>query len=398
MKFDGNRQGVALLTASLGLLWGSCQLPGVASAPLRSQPLSQLETPACPRTCLGLDEQLWGRAGRQGDRRMLVAAVDQSLQYLRTPEAAKAYQNYPIAGITRDRVERSLKRFRQLLLSTRSAKALQQAVQREFVFYEAVGKDGQGTVDFTGYYEAVYTASRKPTRQFRYPLYRLPPDFTQWSKPHPTREQLEGVDGLQGSRGVLRGLELVWLRDRLQAFLVHVQGSARLRLTDGSTMTVGYAGRTNYPYTSIGKELVKDGKFPLENLTLQIVIDYLSRRPAEMNRYLPRNTSFVFFKETFNAPAKGSLRVPVTAERSIATDKSLMPPGALALIQTDMPIPSKAGKLQSQFVNRYVLDQDTGSAIRGPGRVDIFMGTGSKAKERAGLIRTPGKLLYLFLK
>jgi membrane-bound lytic murein transglycosylase A len=196
----------------------------------------------------------------------------------------------------------------------------------------------------------------------------------------------------------LRGLELVWLRDRLEAYLVQVQGSARLRLTDGTMMSIGYAGRTDYPYVSIGRELVNDGKFREDELTLPMVIEHFRANPAELNTYLPRNDRFVFFRETRGTPATGSLGVPVTPERSIATDKSLMPPGALALIQTQIPYPDADGTLTSRLVNRYVLDQDTGGAIRGAGRVDIFMGTGELAGDRAGLINTPGELYYLLLK
>lgn len=348
---------------------------------------------------LGADEQLWGQGG---DRQALLRAIDASLRYLQTPKAVQDYQKYLNGSgqseALRQRVQRSLTRFRQLVLSSKSAAALQKAIQQEFTFYQSTGKDQQGTVGFTGYFEPIYSASRVPTKEYRYPLFRLPPNLGRWTKPHPTRLQLEGADGLQYGKGALKGLELVWLRDRLEAFLVQVQGSARLRLTDGSTMTVGYAGKTNYPYSSVGRELVNAGKFKLEELTLPKLIQYFQANPAEMNVYLPRNRSFVFFRATNGAPATGSLNVPVTAERSIATDKSLFPPGALALIQTEIPYPTATKQLSPQLVSRYVLDQDTGSAIKGAGRVDIFMGTGKLAGDRAGLINSPGQLYYLLLK
>jgi membrane-bound lytic murein transglycosylase A len=302
-----------------------------------------------------------------------------------------------VPGITRDRVRRSLVRFRQLIVSSRSPAELKAAVNREFAFYKSVGKDNQGTVLFTGYFEPIYAASRTPTPEYRYPLYRLPADFDRWKTPHPTRAVLEGEDGL-GTKSPLRGRELVWLRDRLEAFLVQVQGSARFQLPDGKLMSVGFAGKTNYPYVSLGRELIKDGKLPQEGLTLPVLIDYFRTNPAQLSQYIPRNQSFVFFKETYGAPATGSIGVPVTAERSIATDKSLMPPGALALINAPIPYPNAAGQLESRMVSRYVLDQDTGSAIKGAGRVDIFMGTGPRASDRAGLINGSGELYYLLLK
>ncbi|NJR37948.1 MAG: hypothetical protein HC781_02735, partial [Leptolyngbyaceae cyanobacterium CSU_1_4] len=208
---------------------------------------------------------------------------------------------------------------------------------------------------------------------------------------------LEGRDGLSG-KGLLRGLELVWLRDRLQAYLVQVQGSAQLQMTDGSTLSVGYAGHTNYAYVSLGRELVNAGKFRLEELSLPVLIQYFQQNPADMDVYIPRNNRFVFFEETTGTPATGSLGVPVTAERSIATDKSLMPPGALAFIQTLIPESDARGTLVPQPASRYVLDQDTGGAIRGAGRVDLFMGTGTLAGDRAGLINATGQLYYLLLK
>ncbi len=377
--------GITLLTAN-----------GIIAADVPLQPINP-EASQTALDSLGFDEQLWGNPGQPGDWRAMLKSIDYSLRYLQTPTAAQAYQRYPVPGITRDRVRRSLVRFRQLLVSSPSPAELQAAINREFVFYKSVGNDGQGTVVFTGYFEPIYAASRTPNAEYRYPLYRLPADFNSWATPHPTRAQLEGEDGL-GKNSRLRGRELVWLRDRLEAFLVHVQGSARLRMSDGSLMTVGYAGKTNYPYSSVGRELVKDGKLQLDGLTLPVLIDYFRRFPTEMNQYLPRNQSFVFFKETNGAPATGSIGVPVTAERSIATDKSLMPPGALALIRATIPYPNATGQLESRMVSRYVLDQDTGSAIRGPGRVDIFMGTGPQAGDRAGIIGGAGELYYPLLK
>ena len=340
-----------------------------------------------------LDEQLWQRFG---DRKALLNAIDYSLRYLQTAQAVRAYQKYPVKGITRDRVDRSLRRFRQLILSSRSAQQLQTAVEREFVFYRSTGKDNQGTVSFTGYFEPVHTASRVRTADYRYPLYRAP-NIATWN-PHPTRVELEGKDGLQSDKGRLRGLELVWLNDRLEAFLVQVQGSARLQLTDGTTMTIGVAAHTNQPYTGIGRELVKDGKLRLEDLNLPNVVQYFQQHPNELDLYLPRNRRFVFFQNTQGAAATGSLGVPVTTERSIATDKSLMPPGAIALIQTQMPTLNANRQLEQRSVSRFVLDQDTGGAILGAGRVDVFMGTGKEAGDRAGLVNATGQLYYLLLK
>jgi membrane-bound lytic murein transglycosylase A len=379
------------------------QVPAPVMVPVPSPPpAAKPAVPALrlqPQVSLPPDQQLFrGMDGRSGDRSTLLRAIDQSLRYLNTNKAAADYGKLKLAGISRERVRRSVVRFRQLLVQAKSPEALQAAVNREFVWYQASGKDGQGTVGFTGYFEPVHTASPIPTAEYRYPLFRLPVGFASWPKPHPSRLQLEGANGLQFGTSPLKGRELVWLRDRLEAFLIQVQGSARLNLTNGGTMTVGYAGHTEHPYVGIGRELVKDGKLRPEDLTLPNVIAYFQQNPADLDVYLPRNQRFVFFTETGGAPALGSLGVPVSPERSIATDKSLFPPGALAAIQANLPYPTPAGPLQQQLVTRYVLDQDTGGAIKGPGRVDVFMGTGKGAGDRAGLINSTGQLYYLLLR
>ena len=406
------RKNLTLLALSLGIAFINPLSSVVAQAP-NSQPVTipvtpeippvvvpalepiNLETVCTPQNCLGLDEQLWGK---QGDKQALLTSIDNSLRYLATNKAVTAYQNYPIKEITLNRVQRSLVRFRQLVVSSQSAAELQAAVRREFVFYQSVGNDGKGTVKFTAYYEPVYVASRVRTAVYKYPLYSLPPDFQKWPKPHPKRIDLEGKDGLLGDKSKLRGLEIVWFSNRLDPYMVQIQGSAQIKLTNGQRTSVGYAGGTDYAWTSIGKELAKDGKLPLSGLTMPKLITYFRQNPKELSNYLPRWERFVFFAETNGTPATGSIVVPVTAERSIATDKSVMPPGALALIINSFPYPTNRGKLESRLVNRFVLDQDTGSAIKGPGRVDYFMGSGQLAGDRAGISGGNGSLFYLLLK
>lgn len=357
--------------------------------------IQRLPITCCQGDTSCLDEFLYGEIP---DKKALISAIARSLQYLQTANAAAAYQNYQVAGITRDRIIKSLKRFRELLLTTNSARELHQATLREFVLYQSVGKDTKGSVLFTAYYEPLYAASRVPTAEYRYPVYRLPPDLNSWPKPHPTREELEGADGLQGAKGKLRGLELFWFRDRLEPYLAQIQGSARLQLPDGSQTTIGYAGNIAYNYKSIGRELANDGKLPLEGMTMPIILDYFQKHPQELNIYIPRDRSFVFFQENHGEPAQGSINVPLTAERSIATDKSLMPPGALALIRAAIPFANPTGKMEERIVSRYVLDQDTGGAIKGAGRVDYFLGTGKLAGDRAGVTVSNGQLFYLLLK
>ncbi len=392
---------ISLLT-SIGIAISLAPIPANASVlqATKAPPQTQNDN-------LGLDEQIWGENGVEGDWKEVLKSVDSSLRYVNSPSALRAYRKYSARGITRDRVRRSLVHFRKLVITAKTPADLQQAVKRDFVFYRSRGRDGKGEVLFTAYYEPMYEASRFKTQKYRFPLYQMPSNFKKWSKPHPTRAQLEGRDGLLGAKSKLKGLELVWLSDRLDAFLAQIQGSARFNLTDGTQMSIGYAAKTDYPYTSIGKELAKDGKLPLPGLTLPIMINYFTQKPWELSSYLPRNRSFVFFRKTYGAPPTGSLGIPVTAERSIATDKALMPPGALALIHTSLPFAeysttltknNSPAPMQYRSVSRYVLDQDAGSAIKGAGRVDYFMGTGKLAGDRAGVTGSRGQLYYLLLK
>ncbi|MBW4687175.1 MAG: murein transglycosylase A [Komarekiella atlantica HA4396-MV6] len=372
----------------------SIQKPKVPPSPVL---IERLPVTCCQGDASCVDEFIYAKNSQLPDKKALLTAIDHSLQYLQTANAIAAYQRYQVTGITRDRVLKSLKRFRELLVKTNSATELHTVIEREFVFYQSVGHDTKGGVLFTAYYEPLYVASRFPTAEYRYPIYRLPADLDSWPKPHPTRQELEGADGLQGEKGNLRGLELFWFRDRFEPYLAQIQGSARIQLTDGTQTTIGYAGNTAYTYKSIGRELANDGKLPLEGMTMPIILDYFQKYPQDLNIYIPRDRSFVFFQENHGNPAQGSINVPVTAERSIATDKSLMPPGALALIRASFPF-ANANGIEHRIVSRYVLDQDTGGAIKGAGRVDYFLGTGKVAGDRAGVTVSNGQLFYLLLK
>jgi membrane-bound lytic murein transglycosylase A len=401
--------GAIALSGLVGLAWLSAASQSVTATPVIDAQATEASedgaiAPSLPLTALDhwpdtalADDLLWQGEGSAAQLHLLTA-IAHSLSYLNTPAAREAYANYPIEGLTHDRVRRSLQRFRTLVLTSASPAELQAAVQREFELYQSIGNDGAGTVHFTGYFEPTYAASRVPTAEYRYPLYRRPADLEEWALPHPTRTELEGKDGLQSASGPLKGLELVWMRDRLEAFLVQVQGSARLRLTDGSFLSVGYAGRTEYDYVSLGRELINDGQVPAEGMTLERLLAFFTANPAALDDYIPRNDRFVFFRETAGGPPTGTFSVPVTAGRSIATDKAIMPPGALALITLDWPSPSADGDWQATPITRYVLNQDTGGAIQGPGRVDIYVGSGDAAGAQAGQVNTDGQLFFLLLK
>jgi membrane-bound lytic murein transglycosylase A len=330
----------------------------------------------------------------------LIQALDRSAKWFLAPSTL---QWFPIEGITHERAERSVQVARELLLRTAGPEEFEAEFKRRFDAYESVGWDGRGTVFYTGYFAPVFPASRTRTERFRFPIYRRPPDLVTDPAtgaprgrklqdgsiaPYPTRAEID-------DSGMLAGLELAWLEDRLSAYLVHVNGSAKLELPDGGTLHVGYAGKTDRPYRSLGRSLVEEGLLRSEELNLAAIRRIHGSDPATVERLMRRNESFVFFREAQGEgwPA-GSLGFRVTAERSLATDKRIFPRGGLVLVDTASV---QRGQATRRY-RRFMLDQDTGGAIRAPGRADIFMGTGPSAESLAGAHKAEGRLYYFFLR
>jgi membrane-bound lytic murein transglycosylase A len=207
--------------------------------------------------------------------------------------------------------------------------------------------------------------------------------------PYPSRREIE-------ESGMLRGQELVWLSDRFEAYVVTVQGSAKLRMPNGSLYEIGYAGNNGLPYKSVGRALVADKKLNKGGLSLKGMIDYFKANPGQMDYYLYQNPRYVFFTERTGGPY-GSLNEPVTPWRTIATDKDVFPRANVAFIVAGgFPLPGQGLKLGGY--RAFACDQDTGGAIRAAGRCDVFMGVGDAAGQLAGRIYAEGKLYYLFTK
>lgn len=328
-------------------------------------------------------------------------AIDRSLNYLAKPSSK---QFYPINGVTHGRVVSSLKRFRELLNSGLAPAELDQAVRDEFDVYMSVGCDKKGTVLFTGYYTPIFDGSIKKTGEYQYPLYKQPNDLVKNSLgqtkgrrteddrivPYPSRWLIE-------STNMLAGDELIWLSSAFQAYVAQVQGSAKVRLRNGKMVTVGYAATNGKEYRSISKELVRDGRIPRDQISLKSMMEYFARYPQEVEEYTRRNPRFVFFQIDKGRP-RGSLNEPVTPMRTIATDKSIFPRAALTFITASLPKYKRGGAISNEIYSGFALDQDTGGAIRAPGRCDVYMGIGERAGKLAGRTREEGKLYYLFLK
>ena len=334
------------------------------------------------------------------DLKNLQQAVQYSLRYLSKP-SSRSY--YPYGDITHEHAQASLVEFETMLASGLSGQQLYDAVREKFDFYISVGCDNVGTVLFTGYYTPIFNGSYQRTEQYKYPLYKMPADLVKGAdglilgqkKPdgrltrYPSRAEIE-------KNNMLRGGELIWFEDPFEVYIAHVQGSAKARLPNGQIQTIGYAANNGHEYKSIAQDLIDDGKIPADQLSLATMISYFKQHPGDVKVYTWRNPRFVFFREEPGQP-RGSLNEPVTEWRSIATDKSIYPRACLALLATQLP-QVQGIKIVPQPYLGFALDQDTGGAIRAPGRCDVYMGQGIIAGKLAGQTRQEGKLYYFFLK
>lgn len=321
-------------------------------------------------------------------RDTLLRSIDNSLDYYKRVKANP--YGFGMTGFSHENLENTLKFFRDGLLRCRDSSELNDFVVNNFRVFQAIGKAYEGQVHFTGYGTPIYDGSLTPNGEYRYPLYKIPSDFR---KPYYTRREIE-------ERGLLKGNEIAYLKSKLDAYLIHVQGSGQLRLSSGEMVYVGYGADSGHKYSSIGRMLVMDGKIPEEELTLSTLMNYFEQHPGDLDYYLRKNDRFIFFKRVNYATPYGSIGVPVTPMRSIATDKKVFPAGGLAFAVIE---PRKAKK-SWQFWKKgkggtrksfFVLDQDTGSAIQTPARADVYFGIGDQAMYEAGNLNTYGQLYYL---
>jgi len=343
-----------------------------------------------PRPVLGATWQL---------REELLPSLERSIQWT---QKQYAQQFFPMAGITHDRALRSLLRFHELLQEADGPISFHEAVYREFTVYKSAGWDAEGGgVLFTAYCTPILDGRLEPDETYKYALYALPPDLEKGPDgailgqrtaagltEYPTRRAIEASSMLTG-----QNLELAYLGDPIDAFIAHVNGSAFVRLENGELYKLGYAGKNGREYTSLGKELVADGKIAPENISLASIRRWAQRFPEQVEEYLHRNESYVFFTPIGGNP-RGSLNVEVARTRSLATDKTLFPRGALVFVDT--MVPTTRGSLRP--FRQMLLDQDTGGAIRTAGRADLYLGVGPDAERLSGATRAEGQLYYFFLK
>ena len=332
------------------------------------------------------DPKLLPRFEDDYNKDSLLRAIDNSLEYYKRVKS-NPYE-FNMTGFSHQNLEDTLRFFREGVTRYGNTSEFNDSIIKNFRVFQAVGKSYEGDVHFTGYGTPIYDGSLTPTGEFRYPLYKKPADFR---KPYYTRREIE-------ERGLLRGKEIAYLKSKLDAYLIHVQGSGQIRLPSGEKVYVGYDADSGHPYTSVGRMLVMDGKIPEDDLTLSTLITYFEQNPYELDSYLKKNDRYIFFKKVNYAVPHGSIGVPVTPMRSIATDKNVFPAGGLAFAVIESKRSKKLGLFKKKGTvekSCFVLDQDTGSAIQTPARADVYFGIGEKAMYDAGNLNTYGRLYYL---
>jgi membrane-bound lytic murein transglycosylase A len=237
---------------------------------------------------------------------------------------------------------------------------------------------------FTAYYEPELQGSRLPVGPYQNPLFARPPDLPNDGSYYWTREQIE-AGALDGKR-----LELFWVADPVDSFFLQIQGSGRIRTEDGRVHRLGYAGKNGHPYRSVGKMLIADGVLTPGQATAEGIKAWVRANPGPGRAYLNRNPSYVFFRELPTLDHAlgplGALEVPLTPYRSAAVDPAVYPLGAPVWVETNSPL----GPLR-----RLLIAQDTGGVIKGAQRADLFFGSGPRAGEVAGRMKTGGRMVVL---
>lgn len=392
-----------LLHAALAgaLLAAACRtvVPPPAPEPARSaeRALEELAPDAYPSFADDLDY-----AG-------LPDALERSLVHLSRLAAADPGRTLSFGReqVPIQKVQATLVRFRELVLARPTPAALDAALRREFRVFRSIG-DGRGKVLYTGYYLPELHGSLVREGRYQVPLHRAPDDlvqvrskdFPQLSEdvvgrvvagrlvPYPTRAEI-AAGALEG-----QGAELCFVNSAVDAFFLEVQGSGLVRLPDGTTRVVTFAGKNGHRYAAVGAELVRRGALRPDQVSMQSIRSWLDQNPAAQAEVLARNPSYVFFR--FADAATGSLGLPVTPDRTVAADARVFPKGALAFIETERPV--DAIETTMRPFSRFVLDQDAGGAIRTSARVDVYFGSGAYAENAAGHMRQPGRLYYLLLR
>jgi membrane-bound lytic murein transglycosylase A len=361
------------LTLALGLaVLGPGLLPATTSAdpPAALRLVSETDRPAL------LDI---------GDDASLREAIIQSLAWL-TRRPSRSVFAFGARKVTAGEQARALERVLGFLAEGPAPELLEAFLLDEFDVVRSVGT-GDGTMLVTGYHEVTIDAARERSAEYPVPILTPPSDLAVAAS-YPSRAEIQA--GHLGKRAEA----LAWARSPIDVFFMEVEGSGTLRLSDGSDVRVGYAGTNGRPYRSIARLLIDEGQIDRDAMSMRALREWLNANPDQLTRVLNSNPSYVFFGRRTGPPV-GSLGVPLTPGRSIATDPKIFPPGSLGFLVTERPRLAAGGEVAWAPVSRFVLNQDVGGAIRGPSRVDVFWGRGPDADLAASEMKQPGELYLL---
>ena len=244
---------------------------------------------------------------------------------------------------------------------------------------------------FTGYYETEFAGSRFPSDKFTVPLYRVPRKLAGRSTVFGNLNRAKIEDGALAGKG----LEICWIKDPVDAFFAQIQGSARVKLDTGKVLRLNYIASNGKPYYPVGKDLIERGIVSREDMSMDRIRDWMEAHPEQGKELRRKNRSYVFFTETGlkpNAEIEGAEGVPLTPLRSLAVDKHIHVYGTPIWVEAELPIKSEVP--ETPF-NRLLIAQDTGAAIKGPARADIFFGHGDGIEHIAGRIKQHGRFVML---
>jgi membrane-bound lytic murein transglycosylase A len=367
-----------------------------------------------PTTALKKVRYFWPEFQDDMDKDSLALAIERSLQYLNrlNDDTVFTYgpDRFPV-----EHIHQSLRTFLLIMRQNSDIKKLNRELRKRFFLYKAAGRRGSKKVLFTGYFEPIFNGNLWRDSIHRYPIYRRPDDLFRINLglfrpkfngrhivaridgqrliPYYTRKDIAEGRVLEG-----QGLEIAWLQDPLDIAILQIQGSGIIKLPNGETIRAGYSASNGHPYRSIGRYMIDKGYIKGDDLSLQSIRSYIRDHPDIKEEILNYNPSYVFFRLLDNGPF-GNINVTLTTGRSLALDNRLFPKGALVYICCQKPIMGEDGNISgwTPFC-RFLLNQDTGGAIKGAGRADIFWGNGPYAELAAGQLKHRGELYFLVKK
>ena len=344
----------------------------------------------------------------------LEAGIQQSISYLKKVPPSKCFK-FGEDLFDAAHMIQSLGYFLNFIQTKPSREDLKKFIESNYWVYQADGKDSSAQVLFTGYYEPILKGSLNKSAEYKFPIYARPDDlvtidlslFSSRFKgqrligrytdktivPYYSRKEIEYGGCLEDRAGTI-----AWISDPVDLFFLQIQGSGKIWLDNDQIINVHYDTTNGQPYRSIGKLLIERGKIPRSEMSMQKIRAYLYSHPAEVGNILNYDSSYVFFRLEKEGPL-GCLGVKLTPGRSLAVDRKLFPLSALSFIETKKPLVRNDKEIQT-WINfrRFVLNHDTGGAIQGPGRADLFWGHGTYAEIAAGYMQHLGKLYFLVLK